>query len=57
VTLFTATIDPLQSISMDLSEPCKIAADQAIERILAELHDAAILVLNCDLGFELRSWF
>ncbi len=41
VTLFTVTIDPQQSISMELSEACKYGADQAVERILAELHDAA----------------
>jgi len=44
VTLFTVTIDPLQSISMELSEDVSKAANLAVELILAELQDAAILV-------------
>ena len=44
VTLFTVTIDPLQSISMELSEQVSTAADQAAALILAELQDAAVLV-------------
>jgi hydrogenase maturation protease len=46
VTLFTVTIDPLQSISMELSEACKEAADKAVERIRAELQDAAVWVAD-----------
>lgn len=37
VILYAITIDPQQSISMDLSADCKQAADQAVARILAEL--------------------
>ncbi len=37
VTLFTVTIDPLQSISMDLSEPCAQACDECVQRVLEEL--------------------
>ena len=44
VTLITVTIDPLQSISMDLSETVAKAADEAVELIFAELQDAASLV-------------
>ena len=46
VTLITVTIDPLQSISMELSQKVSAAADQAVERILEELHDYEILVLE-----------
>ena len=38
VVLYAITIDPHQSISMELSEKCKKAADEAAERILAELN-------------------
>jgi hydrogenase maturation protease len=37
VVLYAITIDPHQSISMELSEKCKPAADEAVARILAEL--------------------
>jgi hydrogenase maturation protease len=37
VTLYAITIDPHQSISMELSETCKQAADEAVTKILAEL--------------------
>ena len=37
VILYAITIDPHQSISMDLSEECKKAADVAVERIVREL--------------------
>jgi hydrogenase maturation protease len=37
VTLYAVTIDPHQSISMDLSSLCRQAADEAISRICAEL--------------------
>jgi len=46
VTLFTVTIDPQQPISMELSEACRRACEEAVERILVELQDAAILVLG-----------
>jgi hydrogenase maturation protease len=37
VILYAITIDPRQTISMELSEACKKAADVAVGRILAEL--------------------
>ncbi len=37
VVLYAITIDPHQSISMDLSATASRAADEAVERILAEL--------------------
>jgi hydrogenase maturation protease len=37
VTLFTVTIDPLQSISMDLSEECQRALQVAVWQIMQEL--------------------
>jgi hydrogenase maturation protease len=37
VTLYAITIDPQQPISLELSPVIKQAADEAIERILAEL--------------------
>lgn len=37
VILYAITIDPHQKISMELSEKCKQAADEAVARILAEL--------------------
>ena len=37
VVLYAITIDPRQSISMSLSEPCSRAADEAVRRILEEL--------------------
>jgi hydrogenase maturation protease len=37
VVLYAITIDPHQSISMELSETCKKAADEAVARIVAEL--------------------
>jgi hydrogenase maturation protease len=37
VTLFTVSIDPHQAISMDLSEPCLRACEEAVRWILAEL--------------------
>ncbi len=43
VTAFTVTIDPLQAISMELSEGCKQAAEEAVALILAELQDTAML--------------
>ena len=38
VILYAITIDPHQSISMDLSTVCKKAADEAVARILGELN-------------------
>jgi Ni,Fe-hydrogenase maturation factor len=38
VVLYGITIDPHQSISMELSEKCKKAADEAVERILTDLN-------------------
>ena len=38
VILYAITIDPHQSISMDLSAHCQKAADEAVSRILAELN-------------------
>lgn len=38
VILYAITIDPLQSISLDLSTEIKKAADEAVARILAELN-------------------
>jgi hydrogenase maturation protease len=37
VVLYTITIDPHQRISMELSEKCKQAADEAVARIVAEM--------------------
>lgn len=37
VVLYAITIDPHQSISMELSVTCKKAADEAVARIVAEL--------------------
>ena len=37
VTLFTVTIDPHQAISMELSDACLRACDEAVARILNEL--------------------
>jgi len=38
VILYAITIDPHQTISMELSAQCKRAADVAVERILSELN-------------------
>jgi len=38
VILYAITIDPQQSISMDLSTDCRKAADEAVARILTELN-------------------
>jgi hydrogenase maturation protease len=38
VILYAITIDPLQSISLDLSAAVKAAADEAVHRILEELN-------------------
>ena len=38
VVLYAITIDPHQKISMELSETCSKAAEEASARILAELH-------------------
>jgi hydrogenase maturation protease len=38
VILYAITIDPHQSISMDLSTDCRKAADEAVARILTELN-------------------
>ena len=47
VILYAITIDPLQSISLDLSTEIKKAADEAVARILAELNgSAATMVLE-----------
>ena len=47
VILYAITIDPLQSISLDLSTEIKKAADEAVARILAELNEtAATMVLE-----------
>jgi hydrogenase maturation protease len=37
VVLYAISIDPHQSISMELSETCKKAVDEAVVRIVAEL--------------------
>lgn len=37
VTLYAITIDPRQPISMELSEECQQARDEAVRRILEEL--------------------
>jgi hydrogenase maturation protease len=37
VVLYAISIDPKQPISMDLSEPCIAARDEAVRRIAAEL--------------------
>lgn len=37
VVLYAITIDPKQPISMDLSQQCERARDEAVQRILAEL--------------------
>jgi hypothetical protein len=37
VILYTITIDPQQPISMELSEACKNAAEEAVTRIVGEL--------------------
>ena len=37
VVLYAITIDPRQKISMELSEPCKKAAEEVVARLLAEL--------------------
>jgi len=41
VVLYAITIDTHQSISMELSESCKKAADEAVTRIHAELNSPA----------------
>ena len=41
VTLYAITIDPQQPISLELSPVIKKAADEAVERILAELTSPA----------------
>src|SRR3954453_5138376 len=41
VILYAISIDPHQKISMDLSDACRKAADEAVARILAELHSSA----------------
>ena len=41
VVLYAISIDPRQSISMDLSVPCANARDEAVRRIAAELNGAA----------------
>jgi len=38
VILYAISIDPHQKISMDMSDACRKAADEAVTRILAELH-------------------
>ena len=44
VVLYAITIDPRQPISMELSEECQAARDEAVKRILAELKEAAATV-------------
>src|SRR3954452_22554960 len=41
VILYAISIDPHQKISMDLSDACRKAADEAVARILAELHGSS----------------
>jgi len=41
VVLYAITIDPMQSISLDLSAEIATAADEAVQRILAELQTSA----------------
>ncbi len=45
VVLYAITIDPRQPISMDLSEECKHARDEAVKWILAELKNPEALVV------------
>ena len=45
VTLFTVTIDPQQPISLELSEPCARACEEAAQRVLAELVPAPAAAL------------
>jgi hydrogenase maturation protease len=40
VVLYAISIDPRQPISMDLSEACLAARDEAVRRIAAELNEA-----------------
>ena len=40
VVLYAITIDPQQSISMDLSPALAQAAEEAVRRILEELNDS-----------------
>jgi hydrogenase maturation protease len=42
VVLYAITIDPRQPISMNLSEQCAKAADEAVLRILEELQSAPV---------------
>lgn len=42
IILYTITIDPHQSISMDLSLQSQTAADQAVSRILTELNAVSV---------------
>jgi hypothetical protein len=44
VILYAITIDPHQSISMDLSVQSQTAADLAVSRILAELNAVPTLL-------------
>ncbi len=44
ITLYAITIDPHQPISMSLSKQAARAAEQAVQRILAELRSAAVPV-------------
>ncbi len=41
VVLYAISIDPKQTISMELSEECAKARDEAVQRILAELNNGA----------------
>jgi len=42
VVLYTVTIDPHQSISMELSERCEHAVEEAAARILIELNSVTV---------------
>lgn len=42
VVLYAITIDPKQPISMELSEQCAKARDEAVQRIAAELNGATL---------------
>ena len=41
VVLYAISIDPSQTISMELSEPCAKARDEAVQRLLSELRGTA----------------
>jgi len=56
VILYAITIDPHQSISMELSAECKKAADEAVERILAELKAGSPVNVENESGASVKVW-